>query len=216
MNPVEALAVFAEGKRTRKLAGILRRVMNQSGVEGFQFTYEDDFLEWSKAVAVGPEMPLTERSFFSPLLFPSFRDRIPSKENPAYSEYCAATGIEVEEKDPLVLLATIGKRGPSCFVFEPLIQDSFKAGDAIAFRKSLELSLREFGRLFDFAPYTIQKIEAGKASGRDVLKRMEIYAKFPEVAWFEMNRNRAFIHTRLWKRLSSLYKDVRLQEKHRK
>ncbi|MCK5786399.1 MAG: HipA N-terminal domain-containing protein [Candidatus Sabulitectum sp.] len=206
-RPIEALAVFAEGRRTRKLAGILKRGTDASGAEGFQFTYEDNYLEWSRAVAVGPEMPLTERSFFSPLLFPSFRDRIPSKENPAYGEYCAATGIEVEENDPLILLVSIGKRGPSCFVFEPLIKDHFKAEDAAAFRKRLGLSLREFGRLFDFAPYTIQKIEAGKASGRDVLKRMEIYVKFPEVAWYEMNRNRALVHTRLWRKLSKEYKD---------
>lgn len=205
---IEAIEIYAEGRRTRKLAGILKRDRGSSGEIGYRFTYEDDYLKWDKAVTVGPELPLTGRSYFATKLFPSFRDRIPSKKNPAYGEYCLATGIEVYEDNPFVLLTTIGKRGPSCFIFEPLVKKNFKAEDAVAFRKSLGLSLRQFGILFDFAPYTIQKIEAGKSSGRDVLKRMEIYAGYPEVAWFEMNRNKASIHTKLWKKVSKVYKEM--------
>jgi len=204
---IEAIEIYAEGRRTRKLAGVLRREKGTSGETGFRFTYEDDYLKWDKAVSVGPELPLTGRTYFSAKLFPSFRDRIPSKKNPAYGEYCLATGIEIYEDNPFVLLTTIGKRGPSCLIFEPLAEESFKAEDAIAFRRSLGLSLRQFGLLFDFAPYTIQKIEAGKSSGRDVLKRMEIYTRFPEVAWFEMNRNKASVHTQLWKQIRRKYRD---------
>lgn len=204
---IQAIEIYAEGKRTRKLAGVLRRSKKPTGGKGFEFTYEDDFLKWDKAVSVGPEMPLTGKIFFSETLFPSFTDRIPSRKNPAYAEYCTAAGIEIEEDDPLVLLTAIGKRGPSCFIFEPLTEEHFKGEDAAAFRKSLGLSLRQFGLLFDFAPYTIQKIEAGKTSGRDVLKRMEIYAKFPEVAQFEMNRNKASVHTKLWKKTSKMFRE---------
>lgn len=206
-NRIEAIEVYAEGKRTRKLAGVLGRSKGSSGEKGFKFTYEDDFLKWDKAVSVGPEMPLTGKIYFSETLFPSFRDRIPSRKNPAYGEYCTAAGIEIGEDNPLVLLTAIGKRGPSCFIFEPLIEKRFKGEDAAAFRKSLGLSLRQFGLLFDFAPYTIQKIEAGKTSGRDVLKRMEIYIKFPEVAQFEMNRNKASVHTKLWKKTSKIFRE---------
>lgn len=207
----EAIEVYAEGKRTRKLAGILVREKNSSGEPGFKFTYEDDFLKWDKAVAVGPELPLTGKSYFSTNLFPSFCDRIPSRQNPAYGEYCLATGIEIYEDNPFVLLTTIGKRGPSCFIYEPHVNVNFKAEDAAAFRKSLGLSLRQFGLLFDFAPYTIQKIEAGKMSGRDVLKRMEIYARFPEVARFEMNRNKASAHSELWEKVSKVYRQENIK-----
>ena len=205
-NSIEAIQVYAEGKRTRRLAGVLVKEKSSSGEPGFRFTYEDDFLKWDKAVAVGPEFPLTGRSYFSTTLFPSFCDRIPSRQNPAYGEYCLATGIEIYEDKPFVLLTTIGKRGPSCFIYEPLVEENFKAEDAAAFRNALGLSLRQFGLLFDFAPYTIQKIEAGKMSGRDVLKRMEMYARFPEVAQFEMNRNKACVHSELWEKVSKVYR----------
>ncbi len=205
---IEAIEIYVEGRRIRKLAGILRRENNSFGEAGYRFTYEDDYLKWEKAVSVGPELPLTGRSYFGIELFPSFLDRIPSKKNPAYAEYCLATGIEINEDNPFVLLTTIGKRGPSCFIFEPLVEKSFKAEDAVVFRKTLGLSLRQFGLLFDFAPYTIQKIETGKLSGRDVLKRMEIYTRFPEVAWFEMNRNKASIHTKLWEKVRKVFKEM--------
>ncbi len=205
-NDVEAVDVFAEGLRARKYTGRLERDKGSGGEKGFRFTYDDSYLKRSDAVSIGPELPLTGRTYFSEILFPSFSDRIPSRDNPAYPEYCVATGIDVSECDPFVLLTTIGKRGPSCFVFEAVVVDIFGPSDAVDFRYGLDLSLREFGLLFNFSPYTIQKIESGKESGRDVLKRMEIYARFPEVAWFEMNRNSAKMHTDVWRRLKKLYR----------
>lgn len=187
--------------------GRLKREYDGEETPGFRFTYEDSYLKKSNAVSLGPELPLTGRTYFSKELFPSLADRIPSRENPAYPEYCIATGITTYEKDPFVLLTTIGKRGPSCFIFEPHTHTEFKAEDAKEFRVSLGLSLREFARLFDFSPYTIQKIEGGKETGRDVLKRMELYVRFTEVAWFEVNRNRAKVHTKTWKRLKKLYSE---------
>lgn len=204
-NDVEAVDVFAEGIRARKYTGRLEKDETAGGKRGFRFTYDDNYLKRSDAVSIGPELPLTGRTYFSSTLFPSFTDRIPSRDNPAYPEYCMATGIDVDESDPFVLLTTIGKRGPSCFVFEAVVVDDFGSEDAADFRHGLDLSLREFGLLFDFSPYTIQKIEAGKESGRDVLKRMEIYARFPKVAWFEMKRNSARMHTDVWRRLKKLY-----------
>lgn len=206
----ETVDVYAEGLRTRKYTGRLQRDKGPRGEKGFRFTYDDYYLKRSDAVSIGPELPLTGRTYFSETLFPSFADRIPSRDNPAYPEYCEATGIDVNESDPFVLLTTIGKRGPSCFIFESVVIDNFEPEDAGEFRKGLGLSLREFGRLFDFSPHTIQKIESGKESGRDVLKRMELYARFPEVAWFEMKRNRAKIHTDLWRRLQKFYLEERL------
>ncbi|GEM_PF-523820 len=199
--------VFAEGRRARDHAGRLERHANPDGKQGFRFTYEDAYLRQHDAVSVGPELPLTRKSFFSVQLFPSFSDRIPSRENPAYPEYCVATGISPYEADPFVLLTTIGRRGPSCLVFEPAACESFGSEEAREFRASLGLSLREFGLLFDFSPFTIQKVESGKQTGRDVLRRMELYARFPEAAWFEMTRNRPKVHTRLWQRLAGIFRE---------
>ncbi len=202
---IHAVDIYAESERSRYYAGQLKRDTDNEGTSGFRFTYEDSYLKKASAVSVGPELPLSGRTYFSAKLFPSFADRIPSRENPAYPEYCAATGISTQEEDPLILLTTIGKRGPSCFIFEPVMNMHFEPEDAVKFRDSLGLSLREFAKLFDFSPYTIQKIESGKRSGRDVLKRMELYVLFPEAAWFEMKRNKSKLHTDTWKRISKFY-----------
>lgn len=204
---LQGVDVYSEGRRTRDHAGRLERHTGPDGKHVFRFTYEDAYLRQPDAVSVGPDLPLTRKSFFSEELFPSFTDRIPSRENPAYPEYCAATGISTYEVDPFVLLTTIGRRGPSCLVFEPVTEESFGAEEAREFRTTLGLSLREFGLIFDFSPYTIQKIESGKQTGRDVLKRMELYARFPNAAWFEMTKNRPKVHTKLWQRLEGMFRE---------
>ena len=204
---VAAVDVYAEGRRKRDRVGRLERFEDPDDGAGYRFTYEDAYLNQPSAVSLGPELPLTSRSFFSRELFPTLLDRIPSRDNAAYPDYCAATGIDVDESDPFVLLTTIGRRGPSCFIFEPALEKSFGPEEAAAFRAELGLSLREFGILFDFSPYTIQKIESGRESGRDVLKRLELYVRFPEVAWFEILRNRPRMHTDLWIRMVNRYKE---------
>jgi hypothetical protein len=45
--------------------------------------------------------------------------------------------IDPEEHDRLVLLSTIGNRGPSSFVFVPVFELRFAIDDVVAFRKSL-------------------------------------------------------------------------------
>ena len=88
----------------------------------FYFKYDDNYLRLSTATPLGPEMPLTRRSYQSKELFRPFADRIPSRENPAFSEYCKSLGISVDERNPLILLSTIASRGPSSFLFKPIIQ----------------------------------------------------------------------------------------------
>lgn len=205
---VSAVEVYAEGRRKRDRVGRLERIDDPEKGTGYRFTYEDAYLSQPIAVSLGPGLPLTGRRFFSRQLFPAFKDRIPSRENPAYPDYCAATGIEVDESDPFVLLTTIGRRGPSCFIFEPAMEKGFGSVEAAMFRAELGLSLREFGTLFDFSPYTIQKIESGRESGRDVLKRLELYVRFPEAAWFEILRNRPRVHTDLWLRMVTRYRET--------
>ena len=57
------------------------------------------------------------------------------------------------------------------------------------FRKALNLTVREFADLFEFAYATIHRIESQKTSGKDSLKRIEIYQRFPEVGLFEVKKN---------------------------
>lgn len=147
------------------------------------------------AVDSPPELPLTKQIHESKKLFPSFVDRIPSRENPAYKDYCRATGISIEEKDPFILLVTIGKRGPSSFIFEPLYAKKFSAIDLKEFRKKLGLTTREFAELCEITQASIVQIEKGKASGKEVLKRIEMYVHHPETLYFQFKIQGGVLHT---------------------
>jgi len=199
INKITAIDVYAEFGKSRILVGRLNKIKDK-----FQFTYNRKYLMSKKKLSLGPEFPMTKMRFYSDSLFNSFKDRIPSKENPAYSEYCEKFGISYDESNELVLLATIGSRGPSSFVFEPVFDFEFTAVDLAAFRKKLKLSIRDFAILFDFSYATVNKIENGKMSGRDILKRVEIYALFKEAALFEIERNKAKVHSSVYELVKKL------------
>src|SRR5262245_48095575 len=123
--------VFLEKRKTRLLVGVLKRVNNK-----MQFAYDDYYFTAKNIIPLGPEFPLTQKEFVSDQLFPSLADRIPSQQNPAYPEYCQLMGIDPKEKDPLILLSSIGKKGPSSFIFSPLFERNMKPDDLIKFRES--------------------------------------------------------------------------------
>ncbi len=79
----------------------------------------------------------------------SFSDRIPSKENPAYGDYCHSQGMSVSETNPIILLISIGKRGPSTFIFEPIFTNTFEYKQIRKFRKSLQLSIHDFAEALE-------------------------------------------------------------------
>jgi len=193
------VGIYAEFKKSRLFVGVLTREE-----EGYKFEYDTAYLHEKNAISVGPELPLTRKVFFSETLFNSFVDRIPSKRNPAYNEYCAHVGIDPDESNKLILLSTIGHRGASSFIFEPLFEYLLDRELLINFRKKLNLSVRDFAALFDFSASAISKIENGHSSGKDSLKRVEIYSRFPEVALFEMKRNRVKIHSGTYKKVVSI------------
>ncbi len=180
---VIAIDVYLEKYTSRQYVGQLSRKKDQ-----FIFNYDQKYLYDKKAVALGPEFPCSQKTYQSQELFVSFADRIPSKQNPAYEEYCEMTGISPDEKDPFVLLSTIGQKGPSSFVFTPVYDYKFTRKDLKMFRQNLKLSIRDFAKVFDFSPAAIHRIETGKSSGKDVLKRAELYSLFPQVALYEVNR----------------------------
>ena len=179
-----AVDVYLERRKAREYVGQLK-----TNDQGFVFTYDSQYLYKSNAISMGPDLPLSQKKFTSKNLFMSFEDRLPSKRNPAYSEYCKMVDISESEKDPLVLLSTLGQKGPSSFIFAPVYAPTFIGEDLIKYRKKLCLSVREFSELFDFSYSTINKIEKGKAHSNEILKRVEIYHDFPEVALREIERN---------------------------
>jgi HipA-like protein len=168
--------VFLEKRKTRLHVGTLKRTNGK-----MVFTYDDRYFTMKNVIPLGPEFPLTRKQFVSDQLFPSLEDRIPSQKNPAYPEYCQLMGIDPKESDPLILLSTIGKKGPSSFIFSPSFERNIGPEDLIKFRESLGLTTREFGKVFEFSQPSLNALERGRTSGKDVLKRVEILINFPDV-----------------------------------
>ncbi len=210
-NPsFQSIAVFLEKRKTRVYVGTLTYLKAE---RVFEFTYDEAYLYAKKIIPLGPEFPLTQRSFRSKNLFPSLQDRIPSKENAAYPDYCRAMGIAVEETNPIILLGTIGKRGPSSFVFEPIYEPSFSSHDLKNFRKELSLTTREFSLCFDLPRIALINIENGKSPGKEILKRVEIYRQFPEAAIFAIERHGGAINPHKKKQAIKALK-AKLQKSH--
>lgn len=195
---IDGVRVFLERKTRRQYVGLLTKQDTE-----FVFEYDRAYLKARDVIPLGPEMPLTKRIYRSTTLFIPFLDRIPSRENPAYEEYCTATGVSAEETNPLILLATIAHRGPSSFIFEPLCNEEFPATELLVFRKRLGLSVRDFAACFDFSPSAITRVELGQESGREVLKRAEIYVRFPSVALFQLERRGGALHANKYQHIAT-------------
>lgn len=169
--------VFLEKRKTRLHVGVLKKVDGK-----IMFTYDNHYFNAKNIIPLGPEFPLTQKQFVSSQLFPSLEDRIPSQQNPAYPEYCQLMGIDPNERDVFILLSTIGRKGPSSFIFSPLFERNMKPEDLIKFRESLGLTTREFAKVFEFSQPSLNALERGRTSGKDILKRLEILLNFPAVA----------------------------------
>jgi HipA-like protein len=203
-SKIIGIRVFLELRKKRKFVGTLNRIGNR-----FQFEYDPKYFKDRSIIPLGPEMPLTRRIYQSERLFVPFWDRIPPRENPAYGEYCQSMGISIEESDPFILLSTIAHRGPSSFIFEPLYEEDFGSQDLLTFRKSLGLTVKEFAACFDFSPAAITRTELKQSSGREVLKRAEIYARYPQVALGQFRKNGGALHTNKQQKVLSYLLELR-------
>ncbi len=203
LNPTNIVGVdvYLEHRKSRSYVGRLTSVRADGLMEiasadqsiSYVFTYDDKYLYRKTAIPLGPDLPLTKKLHTSPHVFRTLNDRIPSTKNPSYQDYCEATGISIKEKNPLVLLSTIGRRGPSSFVFEPVYDDAYSIEDYKQFREALTLTIREFAALFDFTAATLTRMEAHRA-GKDALKRIALYDRFPEVALSELTKRGGVLH----------------------
>ncbi len=184
------LEIYLERRASKAYVGMLYRKNHQ-----YIFEYDEDYAYATNSIPLGPDLPITKRSHKADKLFASFADRIPSKRNPAYVEYCKECGISPNEKDVIILLSTIGKKGPSSFVFELSSPPPYGPSDYVNFRKKVRLTLRDFAAVFNIGISTLQKLEKNSTQVKEPLSRIEIYDRFPEVALFELSRNGKLIHS---------------------
>lgn len=205
---IDSVAVFLEKRASRQLVGILKRQNND-----LVFLYNDRYFNAKNVIPLGPEFPLTQKEFISKKLFPSLIDRIPSIQNPAYEEYCLAMGINPEEKDPIILLSTIGRKGPSSFIFYPIYQRTINSEDIIKYRKLLGLTTREFAAIFEFSQSSLNSLERKRIEGNEILKRLEILLYDPCVALHYLILNGGYITYEKWayatNKLKKIHQDVK-------
>lgn len=185
--------VFLEKRKTRLRVGILKRENTK-----LVFRYDEKYFKSKNIIPLGPEFPLTQREFSSEKLFPSLEDRIPSLQNPAYPEYCLAMGIDPKERDPIILLSTIGRKGPSSFIFYPIFERKVTAENVIKFRESLGLTTREFSAIFEFSQSSLNALERNRILGNEILKRLEIILNFPDVAFYFLLINGGHLTYKKW------------------
>lgn len=197
--------VFLEKRQTRLHVGILKRSEGK-----FVFTYDNRYFKAKNIIPLGPEFPLTQKQYDSEKFFPSLQDRIPSLQNPAYPEYCLAMGIDVKERDPIILLSTIGRKGPSSFIFFPIFDHRITGEDLKKFRKLLGLTTREFAAIFEFSQSSLNALEKNRILGNEILKRLEVILNFPAVALHFLRINGGYLIQSRWIKAIQSLKEINL------
>ncbi len=200
------LKIFHESRKRRVMVGelIYNKIKNR-----YELIYEKNYAYSKNAIPISPDLDLFKLHHHSEKgkLFPSFMDRIPDKSNPAYNDYCKTQGISPTEKNPIILLGAIGKRGPSSFVFEPVYYNEFDSTDIIKLREQLNITQHDFAEALDISKTTLQRIEAGVSHDLNTLKYIQILLEFPEVALWQLkqtgNRVNKDISTKLIKYFES-------------
>lgn len=181
------LHVFHEGKKRRIFVGELVYVEKE---DRYEFTYDKNYVESKNAIPIGTDLDIFQLHHKSKKgeLFSSFIDRIPLRSNPAYKDYCDYQGISPNEKNPIILLGSIGQRGPSSFVFEPVYKNEFSSADIISLRKNLQITQHDLAKAFGLTKITLHKIEKGKSTNYQITKLLQIFFEFPEVALWQLKQ----------------------------
>jgi DNA-binding XRE family transcriptional regulator len=187
------LHIFYETKKRKVFVG---QLIYHNDNDQYELIYDKKYVNSKNAIPVGHGLEIFQLRHYSERgkLFPSFLDRIPEKENPAYTDYCESQGISPDEKNPIILLGTIGRRGPSSFIFEPVYCSNFNVSDIIKFREKLQISQHDFATAFDICKVTLQRIETGKSEDHNTLKNIHILLAFPAVALWQLKQTGCHIH----------------------
>ncbi len=187
------LLIFHEGRKRKIFVGELIYLKDK---DQYEFTYDKKYTRSKRAIPIGPEFDLFKRVHKSAKgkLFASLLDRIPLKSNPAYVDYCKSQGISANEKNLIILLGAIGRRGPSSFVFEAVYKSEFSIVNVVKLRQQLQITQHDFSTAFDLKEITLQKMESGNSHDQNTLKLLQIYFEFPEVALWQLKQTGSRIH----------------------
>lgn len=187
------LHIFHENRKRRIFVGEL---IYDPKKNIYELIYDKHYAESKSAIPIGPDLNLFALRHQSKKgkLFPSFIDRIPDKSNPAYNDYCKAQGISPNEKNPIILLGAIGKRGPSSFIFEPVYYNEFDIEEIKNLRENLQITQHDIATALDINKRTLQRIEADISEDFNTLKRLQIFFQFPDVALWQLKLTGSKVH----------------------
>jgi HipA-like protein len=186
---VNKINIFSQTKSKRSFVGTLWK-----DKKGYHFQYSFDYTRQKTAIPLGPEFDLWKEKFTSKKMFASLLDRIPSNRNPAYIDYCQQWGIDPNEKDPLVLLSSIGRRGPSTFIFEKAIEINYLPQLVKEFRIKLGLTQSEFELLFRLSHATLIRLEQGKSTNETILTYIQMVEETPSALLWLLKTRGQYLH----------------------
>lgn len=196
MQKFNQIHVFSQTKTKRIFVGTLWRDDNN-----YYFKYDTGYSKLKAAIPLGPEFELWKDKFKSKKLFSSLLDRIPSKDNPAYKDYCEQWGIDPKESDLFILLVTVGRRGPSTFIFEKGVQNRYESQSVLNFRKKLKLSQYEFESLLGISHATLQRLENEKSTNETILRYIELVENVPSALLWLLDNRGKYLHDNTVNRL---------------
>ena len=204
----DKLNIFHEGRKRRVFVGEL---IYNTEKEIYELIYDERYAYSDTAIPLGPELDLFQLHHRSEKgkLFKSLVDRIPSKENPAYKDYCASQGISQDEQNPIILLGSIGKRGPSSFIFEPVYYSSFTKENIKKLRHEIGLTQHDLAKILDISIATLARLDTGTSHDANTIKRIEIFFKFPEVALWQLKQTGGWLHSEVLTKLYNHFNDMK-------
>jgi len=86
------IQIFHEGSKRRIRVAMLEY---DPDTKRYSLTYVMKYLRSNTAIPLGPDLNFIRQKHVSEpdKLFPTFIDRIPDRQNPAYGDYCRSQGI---------------------------------------------------------------------------------------------------------------------------
>ena len=199
------LNIFHEGRKRRVFVAKLIHNVEESL---YELIYNESYVYSDTAIPLGAELDLFNLHHRSEKgkMFPSFIDRIPSRENPAYEDYCAQQGIESDEENLIVLLGTIGKRGPSSFIFELIYESNFTINMIKQRREKIGVTQHDLATALNISLVTLARLETGKSNDLSTLRKIEVFFTFPEVAMWQLKQTRGWLHSDALRKFIQFFK----------
>jgi DNA-binding XRE family transcriptional regulator len=129
------------------------------------------------------------------------------RTNPAYEDYCFAQNISVNERNPIILLGSIGKKGPSSFIFEPVYDNPFTSVDIVKIREILDISQHDLAKAFGLSEITVKKIESRKSQDATTLKLIQMFFTFPECGLWQLKQTGSRVHSAALLKLTKYFQN---------